>query len=130
MKQQYIADYSQNFNDNMNEKQANISGFIDAIKTKKTDLSKLQDVKDQNKAKMLKFFEKRNKTFYWRVCMKHWLTYWKNKKEKKRIWAYRRNTLYRAKLCRIFKGMFAVQHEKGRKRILEETKEHREKLEM
>ena len=63
------------------------------------------------------------------MCMKHWLTYWKYKKEKKRVWAYRRNTLYRAKLSRLFKNMFIVRHQEGRERIEAETKAYREQLE-
>lgn len=63
------------------------------------------------------------------VAWKALKSYWQYKKQKKRVWAHKRNTLYRAKLKRLFKTMWAVRHQEGMELIEAETKTFRQNLE-
>jgi aconitase A len=69
-----------------------------------------------------------NKYLY-KVAMKHLKIYFKRKREKKRINAYVRNTVYRNNLLRMFRGWRKVAHEDGKIRIESEEKKYRLNLE-
>ena len=78
---------------------------------------------------MHRFFRMRVRNFEQGVCWGALKSYWQYKKQKKRVWAHRRNTLYRAKLKRLFKSWFTECHLAGQERIREETAEFRKNLE-
>ena len=59
----------------------------------------------------------RRRLFYYRVCLKFWKSYVKRRREKKRIAAYSRNTIYRNNLTRHFKNWRNNAHELGKHRI-------------
>ena len=48
MKETYIAEYQDNYQINLNEKQANIDGFIETIEEKKAQVAELEKLKAQN----------------------------------------------------------------------------------
>jgi len=66
---------------------------------------------------------------YYRICMKYWLKYVKRMREKKRIAAYSRNTIYRNKLTRQFRSWRTVSHDWGKERINAEESIFRKALE-
>ena len=82
----------------------NINQFSETIEEKKTEISELKKLKDQNTSCMQRFFDMRIKKFYYRICWKHLMINRKAGKEKKRIRYYYRNALYRKKLLRLFKN--------------------------
>jgi len=52
----------------------------------------------------------RRRLFYYRVCIKFMKIYVKRRREKNRKAAYSRNTIYRNKMNRFFKGWRSVSH--------------------
>lgn len=67
--------------------------------------------------------------FYYRVSFKFWKKYLKARKEKNRVAAYSRNTIYRNKLTRIFRNWRDVSHQWGKERIIREEAVFRKNLE-
>ena len=61
--------------------------------------------------------------------MGFWKAYHKRKKEKMRVAAYTRNTIYRNSLTRFLRGWRAVTHQEGKERIHREEKVFRQNLE-
>jgi len=53
----------------------------------------------------------------YRTTLGLWKSYHKRKKEKKRVAAYSRNTVYRNSLTRFFREWRTVSHEWGKDRI-------------
>jgi len=49
--------------------------------------------------------------------MKYWKKYIKHRRERKRVAAYSRNTIYRNMMTRIFRGWRVVSHDWGKERI-------------
>jgi hypothetical protein len=66
---------------------------------------------------MERFFAMKNRAFYYRVCIKYWRIYVKRRLEKNRKAAYTRNTIYRNRLTRIFRGWRTCSHSWGIERI-------------
>lgn len=95
MKESYILEYQNNFAQNLGEKQSNISQFMETIEDKRMGLVSLKDLKNTNKSLMNRFLEMQLKLLQQRFAFNSLKTYFKYKKEKKRKWAYERNTLYR-----------------------------------
>ena len=71
----------------------------------------------------------KKRLFYYRVCMKYWSKFVKHRREKKRVAAYSRNTIYRNKLQRQFRGWRNVSHQWGKERINTEEAVFRKNLE-
>ena len=65
----------------------------------------------------------------YRTCLGAWKVYFKRRKEKKRVAAYSRNTIYRNSLTRFFREWRNVSHAWGKERILREEKVFRQNLE-
>jgi len=59
----------------------------------------------------------KQRLFYYRVCVKFWKVYIKRKKENNRKGAYTRNTIYRNRLTRIFRGWRSTTHGWGIDRL-------------
>jgi len=78
---------------------------------------------------MQKFFQKRIRNYYFKICMRGLKVYLKRQKEKHRIEAFTRNTIYRNKLKRFYQEWFNVSHQWGKERISRETAEYRLNLE-
>jgi len=57
MKEGYLVEYQDNYQINLNEKQANIDSFIDRIEEKKNQVFNLEKVKEQNVSCMQRFFD-------------------------------------------------------------------------
>lgn len=55
MKEGYIMDFKNNFQENLNEKQANIDEFIETIEQKKRNSQDLQDLKGRNLSCIIRF---------------------------------------------------------------------------
>lgn len=113
----------------MNEKQANITAFMDSIQEKKQQVYNLERLKEQNESQMNRFFQMKVRLRYYRTYVKAWKAYYLRRKEKKRVAAYSRNTIYRKSLTRFFRGWGTVTHEWGRARIREEEAVYRKNLE-
>jgi hypothetical protein len=129
MKQGYIADYQANYTANMDAKQSNINGFMQSINDKDQASYDLEKEKEANMSCMNRFFEMKRRLFYYRVFMKYWKKYIKHKKEKKRVAAYSRNSIYRNILQRQFRMWRTVTHEWGKERINREESTFRKNLE-
>ena len=114
----------------MNEKTDNINEFIETIEEKKQTAFNLDKLKQQNLSCMHRFFQMKNRLFYYRVCIKFWKKYIKHKKAKKRVAAYSRNTIYRNMMKRIYKSWRNVSHEWGKERINREEKTFRRNMEI
>jgi hypothetical protein len=71
----------------------------------------------------------RRRLFYYRVFLKFWKAYVKRRREKKRIAAYSRNTIYRNNLTRYFRSWRNISHEWGKERINREEIVFRKNLE-
>lgn len=78
---------------------------------------------------MQRFFHMKVKAYYYKICLKAWKKYLKRKREKKRISAYTRNTIYRNKLKRFYKNWQIVSHQWGKERIAKESAEYKLALE-
>jgi len=78
---------------------------------------------------MERFFLMKNRMFYFRVCVKYWRTYIKRRLEKNRKAAYTRNTIYRNRLTRIFRGWRTCSHSWGIERINNSEDTFRKELE-
>lgn len=63
------------------------------------------------------------------ICFKAWKIYYKRRKEKKRVGAYSRNTIYRNSLTRFFREWRVVAHQWGKERINREEAVFRKNLE-
>lgn len=59
----------------------------------------------------------KQRLFYFRVCVKFWRMYVRRRREKNRKAAYTRNTIYRNRLTRIFRGWRSATHEWGIERL-------------
>jgi hypothetical protein len=66
---------------------------------------------------------------YYQTYLRYWGAYVKRRREKKRVAAYSRNTIYRNSLTRFFRGLREVSHEWGRERITREEVVFRKNLE-
>lgn len=129
MKEAYIIEYKNNYQINCNEKQANIDQFIETIEEKKSQVFNLEKVKDQNNSCIQRFFDLKQRLRLYRTCLGVWKVYFKRQKEKKRVAAYSRNTIYRNGLTRFFREWRTVSHDWGKERILREEKIFRQNLE-
>jgi hypothetical protein len=129
MKEGYISDYQTNYQINLNEKQANIDEFLETMEDKKNQMSLLGKQKEQDMSCLRRFFEMKKRLFYYRVSMKYWKKYLKHMKEKKRVAAYTRNSLYRRRLTQWFRGWNKVSHTWGKERIDAEESSFRKNLE-
>ena len=129
MKESYIIQYKDNYQINCNEKQANIDEFIETIEEKKSQVFNLEKVKDQNNSCIQRFFDLKQRLRLYRTCLGVWKVYFKRQKEKKRVAAYSRNTIYRNGLTRFFREWRTVSHDWGKERILREEKTFRQNLE-
>lgn len=129
MKEAYIVEYKNNYQINCNEKQANIDQFIETIEEKKSQVFNLEKVKDQNNSCIQRFFDLKQRLRLYRTCLGVWKVYFKRQKEKKRVAAYSRNTIYRNGLTRFFREWRTVSHDWGKERILREEKIFRQNLE-
>lgn len=116
-KELYIEEYTQNYQINLNEKQANIDDFVGTINDKKQENFDIDKKKQQNLSSLNRFTAMKCRLFYYRVCIKFWKVYLKRRKEKNRKAAYTRNTIYRNRLTRIFRGWRSATHEWGIERI-------------
>lgn len=125
MKESYILEYQNNFAQNLAEKQSNISQFMETIAEKKDGLTNLKNLKSQNKSLMKRFLDMHLKLHQMRFVFNILKTYTKYKREKKRKWAYERNTLYRKKMTRFFKSLHTVCHNDGKRNIMEYEKTFR-----
>jgi hypothetical protein len=76
-----------------------------------------------------RFFDLKQRLRLYRTCISLWKSYHKRKKEKKRVAAYSRNTIYRNSLTRFFRNWRIVTHEWGKERIIREEKVFRQNLE-
>lgn len=129
MKEAYIIEYQNNFQINCNEKQANIDQFIETIEEKKSQVFSLEKLKEQNMSCIQRFFDLKQRLRLYRTYLGFWKQYQKRKKEKKRVAAYSRNTIYRNSLTRYFRSWRVVSHEWGKERITKEEKVFRQNLE-
>eukprot|EP00356_Strombidium_inclinatum_P005259 CAMPEP_0170481962 /NCGR_PEP_ID=MMETSP0208-20121228/2195_1 /TAXON_ID=197538 /ORGANISM="Strombidium inclinatum, Strain S3" /LENGTH=278 /DNA_ID=CAMNT_0010754753 /DNA_START=362 /DNA_END=1195 /DNA_ORIENTATION=+ len=129
MKEGYIQEYQNNYQININEKQANIDQFIETIEEKKSQVFNLEKVKEQNMSCLQRFFEMKIRLSYYRTCIKAWRAYVKRRREKKRVAAYSRNTIYRNSLTRFFRSWREVSHVWGKERIAREKAVYRKNLE-
>jgi hypothetical protein len=102
MKDGYINDFKNNFQINMNEKQANIDEFIETIEQRKKTRQELKDLKSRNLSYIIRSVTKKNRTFQLSVVFKAWLVYHSWKQQKHRVATYSRNTVTRGKLKRIY----------------------------
>ena len=94
----------------MNEKLANIDSFREKIEEKKSEVFSLEKMKDQNLSCMQRFFDMKVRLSYYRTCLKAWKAYVKRRREKKRVAAYSRNTIYRNSLIRFYRSWRDVSH--------------------
>ena len=129
MKEAYIVEYQNNYQINCNEKQANIDQFVETIEEKKSQVFNLEKVKGQNNSCIQRFFDMKQRLRLYRTCIGMWKAYHKRKKEKKRVAAYSRNTIYRNSLTRFFREWRSVSHQWGIERINREEKVFRKNLE-
>lgn len=129
MKEGYIGDFQSNYQINLNEKQANVDRFVEMMEDKKFQMGELGKKSNADMSCLKRFFAMKERLFYYRVVMKFWKKYLKHKKEKKRVAAYSRNTIYRNKMQRIFRGWRHVSHEWGKERINNEEGTFRKNLE-
>lgn len=82
MKQSYVLEFQANYQQNQDEKQSNISEFMQTINTKEEQARDCEKAKEQNISMMQRFFEMKRRIFYYRVCMKSMKKYMKVRKEK------------------------------------------------
>ena len=129
LKEGYGQDYQNNYQVNLNEKQANIDEFMETINDKKQQVADFGKEKEQDLSCLHRFFDMKMRLFYYRVFLKFWKKYVKHKKEKKRTAAYSRNTIYRNKLTRQFRCWREVSHTWGKERINSEEVVFRKNLE-
>ena len=64
MKEGYIQDFKNNYQINMNEKQANIDEFIETIEQRKRNAQDLKDLKDKNLSCIIRFVSMKNRLFH------------------------------------------------------------------
>ena len=129
IKQEYVLEYQANYQMNLNEKQANIDQMVESIQEKKRTLVELGEQKLQNISCLERFFKISENRYYYVLAMKHLKAYYRKKKEKKRIQAYTRNSIYRKNLLKIFRAWRKVAHEDGKIRIDQFEKTYRLELE-
>ena len=129
LKETYIAEYQDNYQMNLNEKQANIDGFLETIEEKKKQVGELERFKAQNQSCIQRFFEMKTRLRYYKTYLKGWQAWFKRRKEKKRVAAYTRNHIYRMKMKSCFRQLRAICHEEGRKKIKEWQADFQNKLE-
>ena len=72
MKDGYICEYQDNYQINLNEKQANIDQFIETIEDKKRQVGDLEKVKSQNNSSIRRFFEMKTRARYYKTYLKAW----------------------------------------------------------
>lgn len=129
MKETYIVEYKNNYQINCNEKQANVDQFVETIEEKKSQVFNFEKLKDQNNSCIQRFFDLKDRLRLQRNCLSLWKSYHKRKKEKKRVAAYSRNTVYRNSLTRFFRSWRTVSHDWGKERINREERVFRQNLE-
>jgi hypothetical protein len=78
---------------------------------------------------MERFFAMKQRKFYFRVCIKYMRIYVKRRLEKNRKAAYSRNTIYRNRLTRVFRGWRTCSHAWGIERINNSEDSFRKDLE-
>lgn len=129
VKENYVQEYQDNYQMNLNEKQANIDQFVETIEDKKQQVFNLEKLKDQNMSCLQRFLEIKHRLYMYKICLKVLKAHTKRKREKKRVAAYSRNTIYRKSLTRFFKGWAQVTHAWGKERINSEEAVYRRNLE-
>mmetsp|Transcript_9080 Transcript_9080/g.15332 ORF Transcript_9080/g.15332 Transcript_9080/m.15332 type:complete len:249 (-) Transcript_9080:245-991(-) len=129
MKEDYMQEFQDNYQINLNEKQAGIDQFIETIQEKKSQVFNLEKFKDQNMSCLLRFFEMKTRLRYYRTHIKAWRIYIKRRREKKRVGAYSRNTVYIGMLRRFLRSWRNVTHQWGKERITREEAVYRKNLE-
>lgn len=129
VKESYVQEYQDNYQMNLNEKQANIDQFVETIDDKKQQVFSLDKLKEQNMSCLARFLEIKHRLYMYKICLKVLKAHTKRNREKKRVAAYSRNTVYRNSLSRFFKGWATATHAWGKERINSEEAVYRRNLE-
>ena len=129
MKEGYINDFKNNFQVNLNEKQANVDEFIETIQLKKQTTVELKDLKSRNLSCIIRFVNMKHRLAQQKQVYKAWLKYHNRKLQKNRVATYSRNTIRRGMLSRIFNNWQRVSHQMGKERIVKEEHSFRKNLE-
>jgi uncharacterized protein YdcH (DUF465 family) len=129
MKEGYILDFKNNFQINMNEKQANIDEFIETIEQKKRSSQELSDLKQRNLSCIIRFVNMKNRLAQQKSVFKAWTIYHNRKQKKHRVATYSKNTITRGMLSRIFNQWQIVSHLDGKERFAREEVIFRKALE-
>lgn len=72
LKENYSVEYQDNYQINLNEKQANIDDFKETIEEKKQQVTELERFKAQNNSCIQRFFEMKTRMRYYKTYLKGW----------------------------------------------------------
>ena len=129
MQEQYGHDFEQNFLVNQNDKIDNVSDAMETTRESGRYVVELGKDKEMDLSTLHRFFDMKMRNFYYRVCLKFWKKYVKKRKNKKRVAAYSRNTIYRNSMERFFRAWRSETHIMSKARIAQEEDVYRKALE-
>lgn len=125
----YMTEYQANFEQNSSRRDNKLSEMNMAIEGQSEYGRDLEKTIEQQDSCLHKFFVMKSNLFTLRTIMKKWKAYIAVYKQKARVAAYRRNTLYRKKLKLLFTTWRSQAHEWFKERIERERALFREELE-
>lgn len=117
MRQGYMAEYQENFNQNTSRRNDKISEMMESISQQELTNKELEKEKNSQKSCMYKFYAQTRNHFRFRVILANWKYYTKCQKRKNRILNYAKNNSHRRRQARLFESWRKVTHAWFKERI-------------
>lgn len=103
MKENYIAEYQENYQINLNVMQDNIKQFKETIKDKEEQSVELQKIREQHESMMNRFIDMMYRAYMYKKAMRALKDFQKRKRQKNKLGAYTRNFMHRYRMRKIYK---------------------------
>lgn len=121
MKNSYLSEYEQNYQANLNDKNAHIKEIQNRIAEKEEDISDHKERYDALKHKIFTLLRQKYSLFIKKIYFNEMVYHAELVKREKRLNAYSKNYMYRRKMRLLFGSWRGVSHRWFKKRINKEA---------
>lgn len=125
MKNSYLAEFENNYQQNLKVKEDNLLNTQQLIKDKEQELVLRNEKKQERKQFLFLLQRRKYNLFLKNIGFELWKFFAKKSLQRKRLHAYNRNWVYRRKMEKFFCGWRGVSHQWFKERILSEAENFR-----